>query len=356
MSDVFGDSAFYSTEGQESQPIFSEGRPRLLLPLTLVFYVMAGSFMPWVVIRPMNGEGSTYNLTDVPGGRALMATIAVLCLISVIIAIFKRNIGLALVSTVVSGLAWMAALSGMLLGVIGSLIPSIEVMGIDLAKASVGQGRGVVVVISSSMLLSYFVLRRMNPFARYSPDMQVPLLPIVAVLPLIGIAMNIHATWMSLGNEASDWHAEVPGDALYGSGLVVLGTWIALGIWLASAVIRRHFVAVIASSLSITIGVLIFAYSVLVIIGGRAISWLIPARVEGWVSIDTTSSLYFSLLASVLLISFSILGFFESVSLRNITVASQVQKSGFTAHSSDLFAVALLLLAIATIIFEAIKN
>lgn len=357
MSDPFLDNGTTTGEPEVRRiakgPTFA-GKPRMLLPVTLLGYVFAGTLMPWVVVRPISDDHYTYNLTDIPGGGAVIGTFVIFTLLSVFLSIFRRQTGLVLASMTAATMGWLAAISGMFLGVLGSLIPSIEVLGIDLAKASVGQGAGVVVVISSSMSLAFLVLRRIDPLSRHSPDLQLPLIPAIALVPLVVLVMNIHTSWLNLGNESSDWRAEVPGDALYGSGLLEVAIWLAIGTWLAAMILRAHFVTIVAATFSALVGSVFALYTVLVLVGGKAISWLIPARVDGWATVSLTPSLYFSLAGSATLLVISTIGYIQSVSSRSIQLTNRVGTSNLKVHLSDLVAGVLITVGAAILLTQRV--
>jgi hypothetical protein len=161
MSDPFND---WASEGAVSTSIVqtSEGQPRMLLPITLALMVFMGATMPWIVIRPLGDARNSYNLTNVPGGIGILVTVFFVVGIGAVLMIWKRVTGMIVMSLAVAALGWMAAISGMLLGIVSSFIPAIEVAGIDLSKAQVGQGYGVVVSVVFSLILALLSFRLFN--------------------------------------------------------------------------------------------------------------------------------------------------------------------------------------------------
>lgn len=197
-------------------------QPRLLLPIALALAVIRGSSMPWVTIRTFSGNQRNYDLTDIKGGVAIVVTITFVVMIGVIVGVFKRLTGMTIMSLGVAALGWMAAISGMLLTLLWSLIPSVNVAGLDLARATLSQGSGVVVTVVSSLALAFMVVRQLEPVRSYAPSTHIAALPIIILLPIIAIAVSMHSEWLRLGSDDANVQALIAGDALYGSGLVVL--------------------------------------------------------------------------------------------------------------------------------------
>jgi hypothetical protein len=284
-----------------------------ILPLSVAAWVYFGALQPWIVIRPFGGARRTYNLTDVPGGIGVLATSIALCLGGCLIAVWKTRPGLTVMSISASSLGWMATISGLLLGVVGSLIPSIEVAGIDLTEAQVGQGAGVAVSICAALLLGILTLRRYEPIASLSPAFGIRLMPMISIVLLLLLGINHHASWLVLGNSETDWRADVPGDSMYGSGVILLCIYLCLGIWFLALVVKTRALTLFAATLSTLVATCCLAYSVLVWVGGKALAWLLPGSVEGWASISVEGALYLSFIASVFLLIAAVLSFVPSI-------------------------------------------
>ena len=335
MSEYFDEITVEVTD----ERAFIQSGPRPWLPLSLAAMVLIGATMPWVVIRPLGESKYSYNLTDVPGGIGVLVTVFFLLVISAVVAVFKRNIGVVMIALVGAFLGWMAAISGMLLGVVGSLIPSINVAGIDLSKAQVGQGSGVVMCVLSSLALVFFVVRFLDPINKHSVAFQLPVLPLAAVLPLIIVTLNLHQGWLGLGSDDSNFKAEIPGDALYGSGLLIVAIWVTIGLWFACAVIQSKTATRIVSCLTLVIGFAVSLYTVIVWMGGRLLQWLLPSKVENWTAIDVRPNLYFSLLAGISLVVIAFFGLFEKVLTTSIKLNQEVTAGNRKIAISDTFAI-----------------
>ena len=330
----------------------SEGQPRILLPITLAVMVFIGATMPWIVIRPLGENHNSFNLTDVPGGIGILASVFVAVVVSSIVMIWRRVTGMIMMSLAVAALGWMAAISGMLLGVVSSFIPAIEVAGIDLSKAQVGQGSGVVVSVIFSLILAFLCVRQLEPIAQYSPSFEFPIIQLASLIPMLIITGTVHQGWLVLGNPNAQWHAEVPGDSLYGSGILIMFLWLGLGLWLMSAVFRRPIVMRIAGSLAIALSFVTLSYTVLVWIGGRALSWLLPSSVEGWASVNIEASLYATALSAIAIGVLGIVGIATASRERVIKLNDQTQFGSLTIPTSDLFAYVLIFFAVLWIIFK----
>lgn len=351
MSDPFED--WTTTDvGSASIVQTAEGKPRMLLPITLAGMVFIGATMPWIVIRPLGDNKDAYNLTNVPGGIGVLVTVFLAVVISAVIMIWRRVTGMIMMSLAVAALGWMAAISGMLLGIVSSFIPAIEVAGIDLSKAQVGQGSGVVVCVVASLVLAFLCVRQIEPIAQYSPSFEFPVIQLASLVPLLVVTGTIHQGWLVLGNPEAQWHAEVPGDSLYGSGVLVLVLWLGIGLWLTSAILRRPFVMRIAGAVAIAIAVVTAGYSVLVWIGGRALAWLLPASVEGWASVNTEASLYATALSAIAIGVLGIVGIVTASRERVVKLKENTQFGSMTVHTSDLFAYVLLFFTLLWIVFK----
>jgi hypothetical protein len=312
--------------------------PRLFLPIVLAIAVVQGSLMPWVTIREFNGERNEFNLLDVRGGTSIVATISIFVIIGCFVAIFKRVTGITIISLAVSSLGWMAAISGALLGIVGSLLPSVNIAGLDLTRSSVGQGSGVTVTIISSFALAFIIVRQLPPIEKYSTRSRTSILPLVALVPLALIAINMHSEWMLLGSEDSKYQAIVAGDSLYGSGLIVLVLWMNIGLWIANLIIQRPIAAKFAGVVSILVSLVVMMYAVFLWIGGKALAWLIPANVEKWVTVSTKPMLYLVIFLAISLLVIGSLTFNTAVQGKSLGLSSHKKIGATTLHNSDLVA------------------
>lgn len=334
----------------------SEGQPRILLPITLAVMVFIGAMMPWIVIRPLGENHNSFNLTNVPGGIGVLITVLVAVVTSSIVMIWRRVTGMIMLSLAVASLGWMAAISGMLLGVVSSFIPAIEVAGIDLSKAQVGQGSGVVVSVIFSLILAFLCVRQLEPIAQYSPSFEFPVIQLASLIPMLIVTGTVHQGWLVLGNPEAQWHAEVPGDSLLGSGILIMVLWLGLGLWLTSAVFRRPIVMRLAGSLAIALSFVTLVYTVLVWIGGRALVWLLPSSVEGWASVNTEASLYTTALSAIAIGILGIVGIVTASRERVIRLKDQSQFGSLIIPTSDLFAYILMFFAVLWVIFKIVAR
>ena len=355
MIDPFAD--IVSGESESSVIVNqANGQPRILLPITLALMVFIGALMPWIVIRPLGDNHDSYNLTNVPGGIGILVTVFVAVVISSIVMIWRRVTGMIMMSLAVAALGWMAAISGMLLGIVSSFIPAIEVAGIDLSKAQVGQGTGVVVSVIFSLILAFLCVRQLEPIAQYSPSFEFPVIQLASLIPMLIVTGTVHQGWLVLGNPDAQWHAEVPGDSLYGSGILIMVLWLGLGLWLTSAIFRRPIVMRLAGSLAIALSFVILGYTVLVWLGGRALAWLLPSSVEGWASVNIEASLYATALSAIAIGVLGIVGIVTASRERVIKLKDQTSFGSLKVPTSDLFAYILLFFALLWIVFKLVTR
>lgn len=310
--------------------------PRPYLPIALSLLVLRGSLLPWVVVRPFSGDETRYNLTDVRGGIGIIMTIVVFVLVGALVTFFKRVTGITLMSLAVAMLGWMAAISGILLGVLMSLIPSFEVAGLDLTRSTASQGSGVVITVIASLALAFIVVRQFEPLNKYSPSNRISLLPLVAMIPAVVVATLMHSEWMRIGNSGEQIEAIIAGDSLYGSGLVVLVIWLVIGLWIGALVIQRTIAARIAGVVSIVVSLVVAMYATFLWLGGKALWWLLPQKAENWVSLSIAPTLLVVLLASLGLFIAGVLSFVGAATNRGIAISDQRRLASRNFYTADL--------------------
>lgn len=340
-----GESTAIEDESDVADGVSGGSTTAFVLPLGIALWVYFGAFLPWIVIRPFRGERRTYNLTDVPGGVGILATSMILAFIGCLLAAWKVRVGTTIMGISLSAIGWMATISGLLLGVVGSLIPSINIAGIDLADSQVGQGPGVAVTVSAALLLGILVLRRYEPISSLSPSVGIRIIPVVAILMLLLIGINHHASWLVLGDPGADWVVEVPGDSMYGSGLLLLCIYLCLGVWFLALAINVRPLTIFAAVLSSMVGLACLAYSVLVWIGGKAVGWLLPGKIDKLASISVEVPLYLSFIGSALLLALSILSFIPSTANWSLKLGSSSRQQ--SARQTDVVAGLVLIVAFA---------
>lgn len=328
-------------------------QPRLLLPIALALAVIRGSSMPWVTIRTFSGNQRNYDLTDIKGGVAIVVTITFVVMIGVIVGVFKRLTGMTIMSLGVAALGWMAAISGMLLTLLWSLIPSVNVAGLDLARATLSQGSGVVVTVVSSLALAFMVVRQLEPVRSYAPSTHIAALPIIILLPIIAIAVSMHSEWLRLGSDDAKVQALIAGDALYGSGLVVLGLWLSVGLWIGALMINRPLVIMVACGLTFLVAVIVEMYALLVWAGGNALDWLVPAKLERWTTVSMEPQLFIVLIAAGFVALMSILGFVPRIQRLQINLGTRV-KSTSGLWYSDVLGGVVLVLVVASFVLDLV--
>lgn len=329
----------------------SPSRTRLLLPIALAAAVLRGASMPWITVRTFSGNERVYNLSDLRGGIAVVMTVALFVLIGAVIAIFKRMTGMTIMSLSVATLGWMAAISGMLLTLLWSLIPSINVAGLDLAKATLSQGSGVAVTVVASLSLAFMVVRQLEPLRSYAPTTDIPIVPIIGLLPAVVIAVLMHSAWLTLGTNTSTVQVKIAGDALYGSGLVVLGLWLSVGLWIGAIMVSRSLMIAIASALSAVVSIVVVMYALFVWSGGRLLDWLVPSRLGDWTAVTAEPQLYIVLVSSAVALGASVIGLFPKMQLIRLSIGSMVRgRSG--VYYSDVAGAAILLMIIGSVIWQ----
>ena len=327
--------------------------PRLLLPVALALAVIRGSTLPWVTIRTFSGNQRNYDLTDIKGGVAIVVTNGFVVMIGIIVGVFKRLTGMTIMSLGVAALGWMAAISGMLLTLLWSLIPSVNVAGLDLARATLSQGSGVVVTVISSLALAFMVVRQLEPVRSYAPSTHIAALPIIILIPIIAIAISMHSEWLRLGSEDASVQALIAGDALYGSGLVVLGLWLSVGLWIGAMMINRSLVIMFACGLSFLVAVIVEMYALLVWAGGNALDWLVPAKLERWTTVSMEPQLFIVLISAGFVAIMSILGFVPRIQRLQISLGSRIRASSGLWYS-DIAGGVVLVLVLASVVWGLI--
>jgi hypothetical protein len=304
--------------------------------------------MPWITVRTFGENERVYNLSDLRGGIAIIMTIALFVLIGAVVGIFKRMTGMTIMSLSVATLGWMAAISGMLLTLLWSLIPSVNVAGLDLGKATLSQGNGVVVTVVASLALAFMVVRQLEPLRTYSPTTHIPMIPILAVVPIVVIAVCMHSKWIRLGTDESSVQAAIAGDALYGSGLVVLVLWLAVGLWIGSLMVNRSLMISIASVLSVLVSIVVGLYAVFVWAGGRLLNWLVPAKLEKWTAVSVEPQLYIVFIATAIALAASVLGLFPRMHRFTFSLGTKISNNS-SIYVSDFVGGGILFVIIVSI-------
>jgi hypothetical protein len=328
--------------------------PRLLLPFALAVVAIRGSVMPWITVRPFDGEEYRYDLASIRGGIAIIFTIAVIVLIGLVVGLFRRMAGMTIMSLGVAALGWMAAISGTLMSLLWSLIPSINVAGLDLLRATLSQGSGVVVTVVASLALAFMVVRQLDLLRDYTPSTHVSLLPILVLVPLIAIAVSMHSGWLRLGSEGAGIQAVVSGDSLYGSGLVVLALWLAVGLWIGALMIHRAVMVIFGSVATVLVALIVGMYAGFLWIGGRALDWLVPASLERWTTVSFEPQLFIVMGSALLTFLLAIGGFVPTVRRVELSIGSRVSLSTSRVALSDLVGGGLLLAVAVSVILRAL--
>lgn len=345
FSDPFADTVVTSPTAAGGTS--TDGRVRRsVLPISLLVLCFTGATMPWVLFRPLGDERRGFNVTDVPGGMGIIWTLVLLAVPGFILFVAGRRSGLILMALAGGMLGWMATISGLLLSVITSILPSFKLAGIDLTKTQVGQGQGVPVTMLASLILGFIAIQSLQRGESNATSFRVPVAPILALTPLVLLAVNHHTEWLELGSEDTAVAAAIPGDSLYGSGLLLVGLWIAVGIWIIALVLRQRLVYVFAAALSAIVGGVSLVYSVLVWLGGKALGWLMPQSVEGWSSLRVAPGLYVTLISALLLLGVSAATFAPSTTEKSVQVNTAASLGARTARTSDIVGVAILFLVI----------
>jgi hypothetical protein len=357
MSDPFADPFADTAVAPAASPVGASNDARVrrsVLPVSLLIVCFTGATMPWVLFRPFGDERRGFNVTDVPGGMGIIWTLVLLAIPGFALFMAGRRSGLIIMALAGGMLGWMATISGLLLGVVSSLLPSVELAGIDLTKTQVGQGQGVPVTVLTSLILGFIAIQALQRDASNASSIRVPVAPILALTPLVLLAVNHHSEWLELGNESTAVVAAVPGDSLYGSGLLLVGSWIAVGTWIIALVLRQRMVYVFAAAISTIVGGVSVVYSVLVWLGGKTLVWLMPQSVEGWSSLRVAPGLYVTLVSALLLLGVSLATFIPSTTEKSVQVNTAASLGARTARTSDLVGVVILLLFVVYVVVRVV--
>jgi hypothetical protein len=322
--------------------------------MSLALLSLYGATLPWVTIRGFDDEVNTFNLTDIRGGVGIIVTIVVWMLVGVLVAIFRSLAGRTVLSLSAAVLGWMAGITGILLGTVGSLIPSIELAGIDLTRASIAQGLGVTVTVVSSLSLAFLVVRQYPPLSTFTPRSRIAILPLCAAVPLILVAANMHAPWIVLGGTETGYRAYLAGDSLFGSGLVVIALWMCLGLWLTALVLPRNITMRVAGGVSVLVAMILVMYAMFMWVGGRLLSWLIPSSVEDWTAISVEPMLFVVLVSAVGLGAMGILSFFPRFTDDRVNVDAERSLGGARVNTSDAVAVLVLIGVAGSVLYRVL--
>lgn len=357
MTDPFADpfSDTVATTSVASVGAAPDGRVRRsVLPVSLLVVCFTGATMPWVLFRPFGDERRGFNVTDVPGGMGIMWTLVLLAVPGFALFMAGRRSGLIVMALAGGMLGWMATISGLLLGLISSILPSFELAGLDLTKTQVGQGQGVPVTVLASLVLGFIAIQSLQRDESDAKSVRVPVVPVLALVPLVLLAVNHHTEWLELGNEDTAIVAAVPGDSLYGSGLLLVGLWIAVGTWIIALVLRQRLVYVFAAALSAIVGGVSFVYSVLVWLGGKTLVWLMPQSVEGWSSLRVAPGLYVTLVSALLLLGVSLVTFAPSMVEKSVQVNTAASIGDRTARTTDIVGAVILFLFLVYVVVRVV--
>ena len=358
MSDPFATwSDFGNTDIAVSQKNLTNApasQVKVLLPLSLLMLCIYGATMPWVLIRPFSASIRTYNITDVPGGIGILWTVICLSIPGIVLLLFRKQSGLFVVGLAAGVLGWMGTVLGLLLGVITSIIPSIDLAGIDMAKAQAGQGPGVPITVLASVILGIIVVQRMNSGEQIGPKISVPVVPLVALVPLVLLAINHHVEWLTLGVEGGGFRAEIPGDALYGSGILLAGMWLAIASWIMALVMKSRIVVVICGVLSVLVGVTCVLYSLAVWVGGKALGWIIPSSVGDWSSVKVEMALYLSLGGGVVLFVAGISSLIPAISNKSVSLSTDVDISKKRFFVSEVIGAIVIICVVIAVLVRAL--
>jgi hypothetical protein len=209
------------------------------------------------------------------------------------------------------------------------------------------------VTVVASLALAFMVVRQLQPFAIYAPSTHIPVLPLAVVAPLIAIAICMHSEWLRLGTSGSAVQAQVAGDALYGSGLVILGLWLAVGLWIGALMVNRSLMITIASGLTAVISVIVGMYAMFVWGGGRLLDWLIPAKLERWTAVSVEPQLYIVLLSTVATLVISVLGLFPKMHQAKFALGTRAPSSA-RVYTSDVVGGFILAAIAASVVWQLI--
>jgi len=327
---------------------------RPLLPMVLAATVIWGSVLPWVTIRGFDGKAREYSLLDIKSGTSVVMTVFLFALIGAVVTLFSRRVGYTVMSLAVTALGWMAAISSAMLGLVGAFLPSMSVAGLDLTKSVVSQGSGVPITVIASLALAFMVVRQFPPMSKYSPSTSLNILPVVALVPLIVIAINMHLQWMVLASENAEMRAIVSGDSLFGSQLLVIILWLNVGLWIAAIMIQRSVMMKIAGVASIVIALITAMYAIFLWGGGKALAWLIPGNVEQWASVDIGLPLYVVFVSSIALLILGVMSFTSGGQNKSVSLIGRRTISSQRVYTVDIVAVVIVLLMLMTTIFKRI--
>jgi hypothetical protein len=195
------------------------------------------------------------------------------------------------------------------------------------------------------------VVRQLEPLRSYAPTTDIPIVPIIGLLPAVVIAVLMHSAWLTLGTNTSTVQVKIAGDALYGSGLVVLGLWLSVGLWIGAIMVSRSLMIAIASALSAVVSIVVVMYALFVWSGGRLLDWLVPSRLGDWTAVTAEPQLYIVLVSSAVALGASVIGLFPKMQLIRLSIGSMVRgRSG--VYYSDVAGAAILLMIIGSVIWQ----
>jgi hypothetical protein len=177
------------------------------------------------------------------------------------------------------------------------------------------------------------------------------MIPILAVVPTVVIAVCMHSEWIRLGTDASSVQAVIAGDALYGSGLVVLGLWLSVGLWIGSLMVNRSLMISIASVLSVLVSIVVGLYAVFVWAGGRLLNWLVPAKLDKWTAVSVEPQLYIVFIATAIALAASVLGLFPRMHRFTFSLGTKISNNS-SVYVSDFVGGGILFAIIVSIVWQ----
>jgi hypothetical protein len=208
----------------------------------------------------------------------------------------------------------------------------------------------VVVTVVAALFLGLLVIRQFEPLSSMTPNWNLLMLPLIAAVALTLITVNYHTAWLRLESVNGEYGGDIPGDALFGSGLVLVLLYAVMGMWFLAMLVRTQLMLLTTATLSILIAVACLAYASIVWIGGTSLKWLLPSNAEEWASIDVKPALYVAVIGGVVLLGVSILGFVPNFAASTFKINRGITVGERNYFVSDLLAVALILIVGLTVL------
>jgi len=320
-------------------------RPRPVFFIVLASLI-AGIFMPWIVLRIPGREVQEISLFRMTGGTAMVFAFFFFVSAGILMWVLKVRFGIALTSIAVSFVGWFAVLVSVTLGAIRGMIPQVGLGKIDLGRGVVGIGTGAIIVIAALLLVAMETL----PRGASRNDRRTRSLDGFGVIGFflgVALALTHTAVWVSGQSDKFESGLRLSGDSLFGSFLISTLVWVTAIIGVLTALRTTEKGGRFLAVMLIVAGLVKFFHALLFVLGKGIVNLLLPNSVGEVVEIESHWALWGTLALSVLAV---VVGFVSIVS------DNTRSRMGQLASFEYLPAIALAVITLLAIVADPNKN